>query len=106
MPWWPSFGGGEYERAESLEEGAATRPIGPSMSSAPPREGARYRAILGLVAIGAGIVGLAGLFFIEVPAGNKEALLLALGIVLGWGSTVVGYEFDPRRPGGRRRMPA
>lgn len=87
------------------EEGAATRPIGPSMSSAPPREGARYRAILGLVAIGAGIVGLAGLFFIEVPAGNKEALLLALGIVLGWGSTVVGYEFGSS-PSGRKAADA
>ena len=40
-----------------------------------------------------GLLGLGGLYFVPIPAGNREPLLLALGLVLGWGSTVVGYEF-------------
>jgi uncharacterized RDD family membrane protein YckC len=51
--------------------------------------------------VAAGILGLAGLYFIEVPAGNKEPLMLALGIVLGWGGTVIGYEFGSS-PSGRK----
>ena len=70
------------------------------LAASPPREGSVYRAILGAVALMAGIVGLIGLFFVEVPEGNKEALLLALGIVLGWGSNVVHYEFGSS-PSGR-----
>jgi hypothetical protein len=38
-------------------------------------------------------MGLGGLYFVPIPEGNREPLLLALGLVLGWGSTIVGYEF-------------
>lgn len=75
------------------------------LGAAPPREGSLYRAILGLVALAAGICGLAGLFFVPVPEGNKDAMLLALGLVLGWGSTVVGYEFGSS-PAGRKAADA
>lgn len=56
-----------------------------------PRE--IFRAMIGIIAMLAGVGGLAGLYFIEVPEGNREPLLLAIGIVLGWGGSVVGHEF-------------
>jgi hypothetical protein len=73
--------------------------------AAPPRDGALYRAILGLVALVGGLLGLAGLYFVPIPEANREPLLLALGLVLGWGSTVVGYEFGSS-PAGRKAAEA
>ena len=64
-----------------------------AFSAAPPREGSKYRAAIGLIAVLGGLFGLAGLYFVKIPEGNNEPLLLALGIVLGWGGTIVGYEF-------------
>lgn len=75
------------------------------LAAAPPREGALYRAALGLVALVGGLLGLAGLYFIPIPEGNREPLLLALGLVLGWGSTIVGYEFGSS-PSGRKAADA
>ena len=71
-----------------------------TLAAGPPREGSVYRAILGAVALLAGIAGLLALFFVKIPEGNAEPLLLALGIVLGWGSNVVHYEFGSS-PSGR-----
>jgi hypothetical protein len=65
----------------------------------------RYRAVLGIVALLGGFGGLAGLYFVPIPEGNREALLLALGLVLGWGSTVIGYEFGSS-PAGRKAAEA
>jgi hypothetical protein len=73
--------------------------------AAPPKEGALFRAVLGLVALIGGLLGLAGLYFVPIPEGNREPLLLALGLVLGWGSTVVGYEFGSS-PAGRKAAEA
>ena len=71
----------------------------------PPREGALFRAMLGLVALIGGLAGLGGLYFVPIPAGNREPLLLALGLVLGWGSTIVGYVFGSS-PAGRKAAEA
>ena len=74
---------------------------GDLLAASPPREGALYRALLGLVALVGGLLGMGGLYFVPIPSGNREPLLLALGLVLGWGSTVVGYEFGSS-PAGRK----
>ncbi|HWT12310.1 MAG TPA: hypothetical protein VN231_06125 [Allosphingosinicella sp.] len=85
--------------------GSTPEPGQAVLASAPPRDGARFRDVLALVALIGGLLGLAGLFFIEVPEGNREPLLLALGLILGWGSTVIGYEFGSS-PAGRRAAEA
>jgi hypothetical protein len=64
-----------------------------------------FRALLALVALIGGLGGLAGLYFLPIPEGNREPLLLALGLVLGWGSTVIGYEFGSS-PAARRAADA
>jgi hypothetical protein len=64
-----------------------------------------FRAALAILAITGGLAGMAGLYFVPIPEGNREPLLLALGLVLGWGSTVIGYEFGSS-PAGRRAAEA
>jgi hypothetical protein len=76
-----------------------------ALAASPPREGSIFRAALGLVAMVGGLLGLAGLYFVPIPEGNREPLLLALGLVLGWGSTVIGYEFGSS-PAGRKAADA
>ena len=64
-----------------------------------------FRAALAIVALAGGLIGMTALFFVPIPAGNREPLLLALGLVLGWGSTVIGYEVGTS-PAGRRAADA
>ena len=64
-----------------------------------------FRAALAIVALAGGLIGMTALFFVHIPTGNREALLLALGLVLGWGSTVIGYEFGSS-PAARRAADA
>jgi hypothetical protein len=59
-----------------------------------------FRYVIGIIAVIGGLCGLAGLYAFEVPEGNREALLLALGIVLGWGGSVVNGEWGSS-PAGR-----
>lgn len=58
-----------------------------------------FRAVLGLIALFAGIAGLIGLYTVEIPEGNRQPLLVALGVVLGWGSSVVQSEFGSTTTG-------
>lgn len=62
-------------------------------------EGGVFRYTIGLLAIIGGLAGLAGLYFVEIPAGNKEPLLLAIGLVLGWGSSVISSEYGATTTG-------
>lgn len=62
-------------------------------------EGNVFRYGIGLMCIIGGLASLAGLYFIEVPSGNKEPLLLAIGIILGWGGSVVNSEYGATTTG-------
>lgn len=63
------------------------------------REGNVFRYGIGVLCVVGGLAALAGLYFIDVPAGNKEPLLLAIGLVLGWGSQVIGSEYGATTTG-------
>lgn len=65
----------------------------------PPKDGSAFRALVGLLCIVGGLCGFAGLYFVEVPAGNRDALMLALGLVMGWGSAVVQSEYGASTTG-------
>jgi hypothetical protein len=59
-----------------------------------------FRALVGLLAVVGGLGSLIMLSFHAVPEGNREPLLLAIGMVLQWGAAVVHSEFGSS-PGGR-----
>jgi hypothetical protein len=59
----------------------------------PQKEGGLFSAAIGLLALSAGILGFAALFWIEIPARNENALMFAMGIVFGWGSAVIASEY-------------
>lgn len=84
---------------------SAPKPDDALIDAAPPADGARHRGLVGFVALLGGILMAAALFFVPIPEGNREPLLLALGLVLGWGSTVVNYEFGSS-PAGRNAAAA
>lgn len=64
-----------------------------------PKDGSMFRGIIGFVALGAGIASLILLFFVEIPPRNENALMLALGIIIGWGGTVVASEYGSSTTG-------
>ena len=51
------------------------------------------RFILALLAIGVSCGIVAALILVPIPEVNREPLLLALGLVLGWGAAVFGFYF-------------
>ena len=65
----------------------------------PPKDGSLFRGVIGFTALGAGIVALILLFFVEIPPRNENALMLALGIIIGWGGNVVASEFGSSSTG-------
>jgi hypothetical protein len=79
--------------------------VSEDLASAPPREGARYRAAIGFTVLIGGLSCVLALFFVPIPEPNKEAVMLAIGLVLGWGATVIGYEFGSS-PSGRKAAEA
>jgi hypothetical protein len=58
-----------------------------------------FRNVVGVLALAAGIVGFAALFWIEIPARNENALMFAMGIVFGWGSAVIASEYGATTTG-------
>lgn len=60
-----------------------------------------FRYTVGLIAVLGGLIGLVALYWVEIPAGNRDAVVLALGIVLGWGSSVINGEWGSS-PAGRK----
>ena len=67
--------------------------------SEPHKSGDLFRAVIGLLALVAGIGGFGALFWIEIPARNENALMFALGIVFGWGSAVIASEYGATTTG-------
>lgn len=59
----------------------------------PVRESSFFRALVGLIAVTGSFAAFIGLFFIEIPARNENALMFAMGIVFGWGSSVFASEY-------------
>lgn len=57
------------------------------------------RAVVGLIALGGAMAGFFLLFYVEIPNRNENALLLALGVVLGWAGAVVGSEYGATTTG-------
>jgi hypothetical protein len=51
------------------------------------------RNMVGAFAMGAALGVLFGLFRIEIPEGNREVALVALGVALGWAGTVVNFHY-------------
>lgn len=60
-----------------------------------------FRYTIGMIAVLGGLGGLICLYWVEIPTGNRDAVMLALGVVMGWGSTVVNGEWGSS-PAGRR----
>lgn len=58
-----------------------------------------FRYTIGIIAIVAGIGALIALYVWSIPAANKDPLLLALGVVLGWGGSVVQSEYGSTSSG-------
>ncbi len=69
------------------------------MTTRDPHDNSFFRALVGLLSLGAGIAGFAALFWIEIPARNENALMFALGIVFGWGSAVIASEYGATTTG-------
>lgn len=63
-------------------------------------ERSTFRHAVGVMAVVGGFACLVPMYFVPIPEGNKEALLLAVGIVLGWGGTIVNGEWGSS-PAGR-----
>lgn len=63
-------------------------------------ERSTFRYSVGIVAVVGGLFGLVALYWVEIPTGNRDAVTLALGIVLGWGSSVINGEWGSS-PAGR-----
>lgn len=67
---------------------------------------ATARFILALLALAVASYALYGLMNGEIVESNREALLLALGIILGLSSTAYGYYFGSTARGDDRPMEA
>lgn len=65
----------------------------------PPKDGSFFRGLVGFIAMLTGVVAFVLLFFVEIPARNENALMLALGIIIGWGSAVVSSEYGASTTG-------
>lgn len=59
----------------------------------------RFRFTIGLIALFAGLFGVVALFVVEIPPTNQQPILIALGVVLGWGTSVVQSEFGSTTAG-------
>ncbi len=52
-----------------------------------------FRALLGLLAVVGSLAAFGGLYVFEIPARNENALMFAMGVIFGWGSSVFASEY-------------
>lgn len=64
-----------------------------------PKEGKLFRPMVGLIAVVGSFAAFLGLFMIEIPQRNENALMFAMGIVFGWGSMVFASEYGSSNVG-------
>lgn len=69
------------------------------MTDDPTKDNGFFRGMIGLIALVGAMAGFFILFFFEIPARNENALLLALGIVMGWAGSVVASEYGSTTTG-------
>jgi hypothetical protein len=69
------------------------------MEHSTPNEGRAFRWIVGLLCVVGSLLAFGGLYFVEIPKSNEQALLLALGYLFGWGSAVVQSEYGATSTG-------
>lgn len=62
-------------------------------------DGPAFRRAVGLLCVIGSLLAFAGLYFIQIPKANEQALLLALGYLFGWGSAVVQSEYGATTTG-------
>jgi len=62
-------------------------------------EGTTFRTTVGLLCVVGSLLAFGGLYFVEIPKANEQALLLALGYLFGWGSAVVQSEYGSTATG-------
>jgi hypothetical protein len=51
------------------------------------------RNTVGLFAMLTAMGIIAGLFLLEIPAGNRDVAMVALGVALGWAGAVVQFHY-------------
>lgn len=71
------------------------------MNEQPAGDNGIFRGIIGLIALSGAMGGFFALFWIEIPARNENALLLALGFVMGWAGAVIASEYGSTTTGRR-----
>lgn len=69
------------------------------MSDGPHKDTSWFRFIIGFGTLAGALAGFGALYVIEIPTGNRDAMMLALGIVMGWGSSVVASEYGATSTG-------
>ncbi len=58
-----------------------------------------FRMMVGLVAVVGSFAAFGGLFYVEIPARNENALMFAMGVVFSWGSSVFASEYGASNVG-------
>lgn len=61
-----------------------------------------FDAVLGMVCVVGGFAIVAALVFLPLPEGNRDPLVFAAGVVLGWGATVVNNRFGSSKGSDRK----
>lgn len=58
-----------------------------------------FRPFIGLLCVLGSLIGFGALYIVPIPPENKDAMMFALGIVFGWGGSVVGSEYGSTATG-------